>query len=117
MAALLPLHGTFYLKTKTTRNPQPETIKTMAKKRFTSANGITIYVCRKIAKFAFGKENMFAVRCNYDTQEFDIYVKDETEQSRIDYFKEFWGNSFNIIKMPSEDIHKIPTTHGNVAEE
>ncbi len=86
-------------------------------KRFTSANGITIYVCRKIAKFAFGEANLFAVRCNYNTSEFDIYVMDSTEEARIDYFKKFWGPSFNIIMMPKDDIHKIPTTHGNVKED
>ncbi len=85
-------------------------------KRFTSISGITIYVCRKNARFAFGKGNLFAVRCNYAEQQFDIYVKDETPQDRIDYFEDFWGAGFNVIKMPANQIHTIPTTHGNVPE-
>jgi len=84
-------------------------------KKFTSIGGITIYVWRKIAKFAFGKKNVFAVRANYEEQQFDIYITNAEEiQERIDYFKEFWGPQLNIIPMPKEDVHKIPTTHGNV---
>ncbi len=81
---------------------------------FKSINGITIHVCRKLAKFAFGEENAFAVRNNFPEHQYDIYVS-ETEglEDQIAWFKKFWGPGFHIIRMPKDEIHTIPSTHGN----
>lgn len=84
-------------------------------KKFTSISGVTIHICRKISKFAFGEENAFAVRYNYPEARYDIYIK-ETEglEGQIEWFKEFWGPSFHLIVLPEDQIHSIPSTHGNV---
>jgi len=83
--------------------------------RFTSINGITIHVCRKLADFAFGKANAFAVRYNYPEMCYDIYVREtEITEARVEYFEDFWGEGFNVILLPADKIHIIPSIRGNV---
>ncbi len=87
-------------------------------KKFTSINGITIHVCRKNAKFAFGKSNVFAVRVNEQEFCFDIYIREaDGLEDRINYFKEFWGPGFRVIEINPEEKGLIPTSHGNISDQ
>ncbi len=83
--------------------------------KFTSINGITIHVCRKIAPFSFGPKNVFAVRYNYPEVCYNIYVRDiEGLEKQTQWFKKFWGPGFNVIPVSEDKIHTIPSTRGTV---
>jgi len=84
-------------------------------KRFTSINGITIHVCRKIANFSCGEANVYAVRYNYEEYRYDIYVKKKEElKDQLEYFEKFWGRGFYLIHLTDEEVNTIPTTHNNI---
>lgn len=83
-------------------------------KKFTSINGITIHVCRKLVKYAFGEANAFAVRYNYHEIRYDIWISDTQDmRPRAKYFEEYWGIGFHIIYIRVDDTHTIPSTHAN----
>ncbi len=80
--------------------------------QFTSINGITIHVCRKMVEFAFGKTNSLGVRYNFPEHQYDIYIREiQGLEKQTKYFRDFWGAGFHVIILPEDEIHTIPSTH------
>ena len=74
-------------------------------KEFNYIDGITIATCRRICRYAFGKERLFKVEKNFQEYTYDIYLRklvqnDEVDKDTLEYFQEFWGNRWRVFIVP-----------------
>ena len=70
--------------------------------KFNYIDGVTIAICRRLVKYAFGKDRVLKVEKNLGNMSYDIYLKktidnEEVDSEIVDYFKEYWGRGFDIF--------------------
>ena len=72
--------------------------------KWKTIESINITVARKLAKYAFGVDNVFKVVQNMENRTFDIYLTDRPDDETLTYFKDFWGTGYRIIKTNPEQL-------------